>query len=50
MARWMLILLVMWVFVTTMLQRLQCPKMTCTELLLNIPDSAIGQFAICNFQ
>lgn len=44
---WFLIIILVWVSITNMIQAFACPKMTRTELFLNIPKCAILNFEHC---
>ena len=36
-----------WVSISCVIQRLKCPKMTETEILMNLPNSFIGDWKGC---
>lgn len=40
-----LVMILFWIAISTIIQRLRCPAMTETELLLNLPNSFIGDWA-----
>lgn len=44
----LLVLMGIWLMVTTLVQAIQCPRMTTTELMLNTPRSVMGEFRICS--
>jgi hypothetical protein len=43
----LLLLAILWVVLSTTIQRFKCPKMTETELFLRIPKSIIGNWESC---
>jgi hypothetical protein len=40
--------LIMWISISTFIQRVKCPKMTETELFLRIPQSFLANWQLCN--
>ena len=42
-----IIVVFIWVAISCMIQRLKCPKMTETEILMNLPNSFIGDWKGC---
>ena len=44
----MLIFAIVWVAISVIIQRFKCPKMTETELFINIPNSVVCNWQDCN--
>lgn len=41
------VLIALWVFMSMATQAFKCPKMTNTELLINLPNSLVGKYKEC---
>ena len=44
----LLIIISLWLSTTNIIQAIKCPKMTYTELFLNIPNSFMLNWSECN--
>lgn len=45
---WLIVLTFLWLSVSNIIQAFKCSKMTQTELLINLPNSFLGNWKNCD--